>query len=258
MQPAELLVDVDKSGREPGEAAVAQIGGIGHIDRVEDRAAEALEALVDLAFLSELVERLLGLDDLVLGLAVDLHAGRLLGDLLADQDQVAADGEVVDQLRIVPRGEERDRRAREAHEIGGTAEGVEPGIGLEEGLERDRGRERVLLDALAGHLEDPRMHRVEEMLRPHDSGDPVIDVVVDEQRAEQCLFGLDVARKRLRKLGGGGSVGHESVSFGPPYSPKPAKRAPVKPGDSGHGRKIRAPVAPGLAPAFPAPSKSSG
>ena len=35
MQPAELLVDVDESGREPGEATVAQIGGIGHVDRVE-------------------------------------------------------------------------------------------------------------------------------------------------------------------------------------------------------------------------------
>ena len=78
VQAAEALVEVDEAGGEAGEAAVALVGGVGHLDRVDDGAAEGLEAAVDLALLAELVERLLGLDDLVLGLAVDLDAGGLL------------------------------------------------------------------------------------------------------------------------------------------------------------------------------------
>src|SRR6185503_3663139 len=143
-------------GREAGEAAVALVGGVGDADGVDDGAAEGLEAAVDLALLAELVERLLGLDDLVLGLAVDLDAGGLLGDVLADQDELAADREVVDELGVVAGGEERDRRTGEADEVGGAAELLEAGVLLEEGLERDRGGEGVAADALGGDLEDAR------------------------------------------------------------------------------------------------------
>ena len=58
-------------------------------------------------------------------------------------------------------------------------------------------RERVLPDALGGDLEDPRVHRVEEVRRLHDAGDPVVDVVVDEERPEQRLLRLDVVRQRV-------------------------------------------------------------
>ena len=122
MQAAEPVVEVGEAGGEPGEAAVAQVGRVRHLHRVDHRAAEALEALVDLALLAELVERLLGLDDLVARAAVDLHAGRLVGDLLSDHDQLATDGEIVDQLGVVARGEERDGGAGEARQVRGAAE----------------------------------------------------------------------------------------------------------------------------------------
>ena len=67
VQAAEALVEVGEAGGEAGEAAVALVGGVGDADGVDDGAAEGLEAAVDLALLAELVERLLGLDDLVLG-----------------------------------------------------------------------------------------------------------------------------------------------------------------------------------------------
>ena len=169
VQAAEALVEVDEAGGEAGEAAVALVGGVGDLDRVDDGAAEGLEAAVDLALLAELVERLLGLDDLVLGLAVDLDAGGLLGDALAEDDELAADGEVVDELGVVAGGEERDRGAGEADEVGGAAELLEAGVLLEEGLDGDRGGQRVAADALGGDLEDAGVHRVEEVRRLHDA-----------------------------------------------------------------------------------------
>ena len=81
-------------------------------------------------------------------------------------------------------------------------------------------RERVLADALARDLEDAGVHRVEEVRRLHDAGDAVVDVVVDEQRAEQRLLGLDVVGQRLR-LGverRRRSVCHESLPAAAPYS----------------------------------------
>ena len=126
MQAAEALVEVDEAGREAGEAAVALVGGVGDLDRVDDGAAEGLEAAVDLALLAELVEGLFRLDDLVLGLALELDAGGLLGDALAEDDELAADGEVVDELGVVAGGEERDGRTGEADEVGGAAELVRP------------------------------------------------------------------------------------------------------------------------------------
>ena len=111
------------------------------------------------------------------------------------QDQLAADREVVDQLGVVAGGEERDRGAGEADEIGGAAELLEAGVVLEEGLDGDRRRERVAPDALGRDLEDPGVDRVEEVRGLHEARDPVVDVVVDEQRAEQRLLGLDVVRQ---------------------------------------------------------------
>ena len=213
VQAAEALVEVDEAGGEAGEAAVALVGGVRDLDRVDDGAAEGLEAAVDLALLAELVERLLGLDDLVLGLAVDLDARRLLGDVLADHDQLAADGEVVDELGVVAGGEERDRGAGEADEVGGAAELLEAGVLLEEGLDGDRGGQRVAADALGGDLEDAGVHRVEEVRRLHDAGDPVVDVVVDEERAEQRLLGLDVVRQALRGSASSAAVVPSAMSL---------------------------------------------
>ena len=53
-------------------------------------------------------------------------------------------------------------------------------------------------DDLAGDLVDAPMHRLEEMRRLEEIGDAVEGLVVDEDRAEQRLLGLDVLRARVR------------------------------------------------------------
>ena len=59
-------------------------------------------------------------------------------------------------------------------------------------------------DELAGDLEDAPVHRLEEMLRLEEIGDAVEGLVVDQDGAEQRLFGLDVLRRGAIGLPGVG------------------------------------------------------
>ena len=50
----------------------------------------------------------------------------------------------------------------------------------------------LMICSEGGNLEDALMHRVKEMLGLHQLRDPVVNVVVCQDRAQQLLFGLDV------------------------------------------------------------------
>ncbi len=62
----------------------------------------------------------------------------------------------------------------------------------EEGLQRDRSGELALPDHGAGDLEDAPMDFLDEVFAAQEIGDAVESVVVDHDRAEQGLFGLDI------------------------------------------------------------------
>ena len=64
----------------------------------------------------------------------------------------------------------------------------------EERLQRDRRRQLAGPDQRARDLEDAAMDRLEEMLRLQEVRHAVEGVVVDEDRAEQRLLGLDIVR----------------------------------------------------------------
>ena len=66
----------------------------------------------------------------------------------------------------------------------------------EERLERDRRRQLAGPDQRSGDLEDAAMNLLDEMLAPEEVGDAVERVIVDEDRAEQRLLGLEVVRRR--------------------------------------------------------------
>ena len=65
----------------------------------------------------------------------------------------------------------------------------------------------------AGDLEDAGVDRVEEVRRLHDGGDAVVDVVVDEERPEQRLLGLDVVGQRVRVSASSAGVVPSAMSF---------------------------------------------
>ena len=194
----------------PDEIAVALVGLGGHVDGDLQRVGEALEAAVVAAALGDGVEAPLGLLDLVARARIDRRVIGDVDDVLADLDQLAADREVVDGAAVVEGVDDRRRLGGEAGEIllhGDAAEVVL----AEEGLERDRRRDLAGADQRAGDLVDAAVDLLDEVLGLEEIGDAVEGVVVDQDRAEQGLLGLDVERRAaigaLARIGGGEPAG---------------------------------------------------
>ncbi len=179
---------------DAGEPAVAPVGGVCDADRRGDGREERLEPTVGLAGFGEFVERLFGGDDLLARVVFRFQPPGAVADLGAELHQLAALVHLVDHLRIVARGERADRGTGEAGQIGRTAQFLQPLVIGEEGLQRDRRGQHVGRDPLLGERVDAFMHRFVEMRRLDDLRDPVVDLVVGQDRAEELLLGFDVVR----------------------------------------------------------------
>ena len=109
MQPAQLLVQIGKSGRNARQSAVAIEGFSRHLHRAMQGVGEGLEAGRGRAGFRQGVELLLGDFDLFARVAINVGHG-LRGYVAADADQIAAQSQIIDDPRIV-RGVGRRRRA---------------------------------------------------------------------------------------------------------------------------------------------------
>ena len=156
-----------------------------------------MEAAVDLALLAELIEPLFRFDDLFRRFALDVHRDRLLADLFADRDQVAPDRQIIDHPGIVASREYRDGSSGQPGQIGRSAEFGQSRIILQKRLQRHRRGQCILLDAPRRNLENTAVQGIEEMGFVHDRGDAVVNVVVDQQCAQQSLFRLDVVGQTM-------------------------------------------------------------
>src|SRR6056297_2668112 len=137
-----------------------------------------------------------------------MDARGLSGNIMAKRDQLAADREIIDHLRIIARGVGRDCGPGKFHKVIRATQLLQPLV-IEEGAQGDRGGEVVLGDARGSGLEDAGMDRVVEMLWPDDGRDAVIDIVVGQDRAEDLLFGLD----RMRHCIGGLDFGAGWIEY---------------------------------------------
>src|SRR4029079_4887219 len=90
------LVETGEAGGKTGQAAVAPISVGCHVDGVGQRRGERFEARAVFAGLGELVKLLLGAFDLDGGWSLDRRIEGRVDHLLADLNQLAADGQVVD------------------------------------------------------------------------------------------------------------------------------------------------------------------
>ena len=106
-----------EAGGHARQRAVALIGFAGHLDGFGERVVEGLEAAIVAALLGEVEERLFGFLDLLGRGHVDVGVIGRRRHLLADLDQRAADGEVVDRLAVIGGVDDGGRLGGEAREV---------------------------------------------------------------------------------------------------------------------------------------------
>ena len=199
--------------RDAREGAFALVGGGGHVDGGGERIGEALEAAVVAAGFRQRVEAPLRLLDLVAGRGFD---GSVEGDVhhvLADIDQVPAHGEIVDRAAVILGVDDGRRLGRQAGEILRDRDAAEVLI-AQEGLHGDRGRDLAGLDQARRDLVDPPVQILDEVAGLEEVGDAVIGIVIDQDRAQQGLFGLDIAGRRPKLRLGGLETGDQGVGGG--------------------------------------------
>ncbi len=123
---------------------------------------------------------------------------RIIGEIdhvLADGDQIAADREIVDGAAVIFGIDDCRRFGGKPRQILVDREAGDIEISRQERLQRHRRRQLVGAHQSAGQVVDALMDRLEEVLRLEKIGDAVERLVIDEDRAEQRLLGLDIMRR---------------------------------------------------------------
>jgi hypothetical protein len=200
---------VEMPDREP----FALVGGRRHVDGRRERIGEALEAAVVAARLGQFVEPPLRLLDLVPGRGLHGRVEGHVDHVLADGDQVPAHREVVDGAAVILRVDDRGRLGGEAGEVLRDGDAAQVLI-AQEGLHGDRRRDLAGLDQARGHLVDAPVQVLDEVRGLEEVRDPVIGVVVDQDRAQERLFGVDVAGGRAELRLGGFEAGDQGIGGG--------------------------------------------
>ncbi len=209
VQPADLGVEGIEAGRIARQMAARLHRPVGHRDGEVGRLAEGLGRPRHLALLGDLVERELGVLDLLERLDPARRVEGVGRHLAPDADHFAQQREVVDLLGEVARRDQRRRLLGQRREIGGAADRHHLGVGVEQGLQRHRRRRHPPVDHQQDRVIDPAVERLEEMLRPQLELDILDQPVVDHQRAEQRRLGRDIVRQ-----GGGGNEGERGAAGG--------------------------------------------
>jgi hypothetical protein len=155
-----------------------------HVDRGGERLREALEAAVIAAGLGQFVKLALGILDLRARREIDRRIEGDVDHVLADDDQRAADRQVVNGVTVVLGIDDGGRLGGEPRQILAHRHAADIDVGADEGLERDRGRDLAGADQVARKLIDFLVNRLEEMFRIEEIRDPVEGLVVDQDRAQ--------------------------------------------------------------------------
>ena len=129
-------------------------------------------------------------------LGVDRRIEGGVDHCLADADELAADGEVVDGAAVILGVDDGGGVGGEPTEILRDSQLADRLLRLEEGLERDRRRALAAEDQLGGRLVKPPVQRVVEMRGLQEARDAVDRLVVDEDRPEKGLLGFEIMRRR--------------------------------------------------------------
>ncbi|MND83426.1 hypothetical protein D3C80_752900 [compost metagenome] len=190
MQTAQLAVQIVQPGSQTGQLALALIGLARHFDGAGQGGGEVDEARGRLARLGQRIEGLFGLFDLFVGGRV--RVGRLLDHLAADADQVATQGQVIDDAGIVGRVGRRGGAVDQVGEVAQTAELMKRRVLLEPLHQNGRFGQQALADVVLDRLEQPLVEGLVHMRAAQAVAQPLEHGVVEHQRAQQRLLRLQV------------------------------------------------------------------
>ena len=101
VQPAQLFVHIDQSGRDTGHPTFAHVGGVGDLNGVGDSRQKGLKPAFGFALFGEGIQMLFCGHDLIAGVIADAHVRGFGGDVAPQSDQFAPDREVIDHLGVV-------------------------------------------------------------------------------------------------------------------------------------------------------------
>ncbi len=203
LQSAHLGIEVAQARRNTRQAAVALVGVRRHVDGCGQCIGKTLEAAVITTGLGDFVEAFFRLLDLLARRGIDRRVESLIHQILADADQVPTQRQIVDRASVILRIDDGRRFGCEAGEILRYRHAADVGLGRNERLQRHGCRDLVQPDQAAGDLVEVLVDRLEEMPRLKKVRHAVERVVVDEDRAKQALFGLDIMRGRTISRGAG-------------------------------------------------------
>ena len=192
MHAAHLAVEVAQPGRQAGDVAGALESALRAVDRLDQRAFEGDEAAGAAAVRGEFEQRLLRHLDLLVPVEFGVGAEGVVDDGLAQVDQLPAQPGVVDDAAIVAGIDDADHGGEQLGQVAGAADLLQDAGMLELGLQRDGVGQLPGFDAARDRLEDAAMDRVGEVVGDQEFRDPLIGLVVGQQRAEQRLLRLDV------------------------------------------------------------------
>ena len=193
-EPAQLVVQIRETRGDPGKAATPVKSQVDQLGRILGRVDKTDKPALILALLSQRIELLFRLCDLLGRLDILTHIRRACLDFLADANQVPAHRQIPDRLGIVLGRHDGYRRPRQACQIVGAAQLGQAFIIRKERLQGHGIRPYAFQDTPRCALEDPPVHRVVEMVRLDNRRHAVEDLVVQQQRAQQRLLGLDIVR----------------------------------------------------------------
>jgi hypothetical protein len=143
-----------------------------------------LETAVIAAGLGQFIKLTLGVLDLAARREVDRRVESDIDHVLADQNQRAADRQVVDGAAVILGIDDGGGLGRQPRQILAERHAADVDTGIEKGLQRDRRRDLAGADQIARDLIDLLMDRLEKVLRIEKIRDAVERFVIDQDRAQ--------------------------------------------------------------------------
>ena len=204
MQAAQLLVQVDQAGGDTRKAAVAGEGLRGHLHSALQGVCEVLEAGGGGACLSQGVELLLGLLDLLAGFGLGILDGGL-GHLAADAQHFAPERQVVDDAGVVGGVGGRRRAVHQVGEVAQTPQVLERRVAPEPLHQHDRLGQLAFTDVFLHCRKEALVERLEEVTALQPVAQPLVGRVVEQHGPQQGLFSFEVVGR-----GGDGLAGRRA------------------------------------------------